>query len=65
MDPDEFRDWVIKEAIAQGLPPTVEDPAVLAKVAAIFRLAAPSKPVKSARKKTGKRICKPPTSATD
>lgn len=66
MDPDEFRNWVIAGAIAQGFPPTVEDPAVLEQVAAVFRLAAPPKPVKPARKKTGKRTCEPaPTSVTD
>lgn len=33
----ELAEWVRASCAAQGLPPTVEDPAVLARVAAIIR----------------------------
>lgn len=34
-----LRQWVAESRAAQGLPPTIEDPATIEKVARIFRLA--------------------------
>jgi len=45
MRDDEMRDYVAKSRAAQGLPPTVEDAAVLRRVAALIR----SEPERSQR----------------
>ncbi|MGH3933562.1 MAG: hypothetical protein ACRDS1_01025 [Pseudonocardiaceae bacterium] len=47
----ELRAYVAASRAAQGLPPTVEDPAILERVAAVFRLVAP--PVESVKRRRG------------
>lgn len=42
MTPEELRDWVTASRAKQGLPPTVEDPGVLERAAAAFRVIAPA-----------------------
>jgi hypothetical protein len=42
VSPDELRAYVVESRARQGLPPTVTDPATLERVAAVFRLMAPT-----------------------
>lgn len=60
MTPDELDAKVVRTRAEQGLPPVVEDPATLERVAAIFRLMAPNEPALPKSRKHRRR--KPPAS---
>lgn len=54
MTPDELRAWVTASRAKQGLPPKVEDPGVLERAAAAFRVMAPAEPAQPQPRKRRK-----------
>jgi hypothetical protein len=61
--PDELRAKVAASRASQGLPPTIQDPATLERVAAVFRLMAPDELAASQPRKRRRR--KPPGTRSD
>lgn len=65
MDDDAIREWVVKTRAKQGLPPTVQDPVVLERIAAIFRTVPKEKAAQRRAAKNRPSLCPSPTSATE